>query len=479
MILPWKAVSPIGIYNLLPKTNCKKCEEENCMAFAVKLVNMETKLEKCTPLLEEEKYKESYKKLKEILRPLVREIIIGNQKRTVKIGGEYVMNRHELTYINPAPIAIDVDDEMSEEEVIKRVKFINDFTYEYISKILKLDLIAVRSVSNDPKRFKKTVKIVTENTDLPLILCSLNPEVVEAGLSILDGSKPLIYAATKENWKEMAGLALTHKCPLTVFSPSDLKMLISLAKALLDYGIEDLALDPGTFFGDGLRTSVDAFTMLRWKACNEGFELTQFPLVGTPITAWLTNGSSADKAWWEALTASTLLTRYANLLIMHSIEAWSLLPSVIWRFNLYTDPRKPVAVTPQLKLIRNPDAWSPIMVTGNFALTYYLVSGDMESAKIDCYLLVIDTEGIAVECAVPGKRFTPENIADLIKSFECERLVEHRILVIPGKAARLSGDIEDATGWRVLVGPPDSADIAKFTSKWNETIEEIKLGKEE
>ncbi|RLE71820.1 MAG: acetyl-CoA decarbonylase/synthase complex subunit gamma [Thermoprotei archaeon] len=475
--MPWKAISPIEVYKLLPKTNCKKCGEENCMAFAVKLVNMETKLELCTPLLEEAKYKKSYEQLKEMLTPPVREVELRSDKKVVKIGGEYVLHRHELTYINPPPIAIDVDDTMSKEELIKRINFAESFKYTYIGRELTLDLIAVRSVSNDPEAFKKTVNFVASNTSLPLVLCTLNPKVMEAGVSALPNGKPLLYAATKDNWMEMADIALKNKLPLAIFSPGDLDMLVSLAKTLLKMGISEIALDPGTFVGfSGLRTTIDAFTMLRWKACNEDYDLAGWPLIGTPITAWkMIDSDSQTKAWWEMITASMLIIRYADLLIMHSLEGWVYLPLVMLRFNIYTDPRKPVAVEPGLRIIGNPNEMSPVMLTGNFALTYYIVSGDIEAGKVDCYLLLADTEGIAVECAVPGRKLLPDNVAEILKSSGIEKKVKHRILIIPGKAARLAGDIEDATGWRVLVGPLDSKDIPKFIEeKWKpESIKKL------
>ncbi|HDI32066.1 MAG TPA: acetyl-CoA decarbonylase/synthase complex subunit gamma, partial [Thermofilum sp.] len=434
--MPWKAISPIEVYKLLPRTNCKKCGEENCMAFAVRLVNMETRLEKCTPLLEEDKYRKNYEKLVEMLSPPVKEIEIRGDKKIVKIGGEYVMHRHELTYINPTAIAIDIDDTMSKEEIIKRINFVESFKYTYIGRELTLDLIAVRSVSNDPEKFKKTVHYVASNTGLPLIICTLNPKLMEAALSYMPDGKPLLYAVTKDNWSEMIDIAKKYKAPVAVFSPGDLNMLVSLTKTLLNNGISEIALDPGTFTGpNGFRTTIDSFTMLRWKACNEDYELAGFPLIGTPLTAWKTiDGDVQTKAWWEAITASMLIVRYADLLIMHSLLGWSYLPVVLLRFNIYTDPRKPVAVDPGLRIIGNPNEMSPVMLTGNFALTYYIVSGDIEANKIDCYLLLADTEGIAVECAVPGRKLLPENIAEILKSSGVEEKVKHRILIIPGKA---------------------------------------------
>ncbi len=468
--MPKKTLSPIKVYALLPKTNCKKCGVENCMAFAVGLVNMETKLEKCPPLLEDEKYKKNYSELKAMLSPPVSEVEFGNKDRRAKLGGEFVMHRHELTYLNPTTIALDVTDEMSESELMKRIKFVEDFSYNYIGKELKLDALAVRSVSNEPKKFGEIVKFVSNNTDLPLILCSLNPEVMRAGLSSMGESNPLLYAATKDNWKEMAELSLKHKCPLTVSNPNDLGTLRSLTKTLLDYGVENLVIDPGTFAGEGLPSTINALTMLRWKACNEEDKLSGFPLMGTPITAWASSdGGNQSKAWREALVASMLIERYADILIMHSLEGWTLLPNVVLRFNLYTDPRKPVSVKPGLRPIGNPNETSPVFVTSNFALTYYLVSGDIEAGKIDCYMLVADSEGISLESAVAGRKLTAKEVAEIVKESGVEKMVKHKTLIIPGMAARLSGEIEDETGWKVMVGPRDSSGIPKFIQeKWKE-----------
>ncbi|TDA27871.1 MAG: hypothetical protein DSO01_01880 [Archaeoglobi archaeon] len=49
-------VGVLDVYNYLPKTNCKKCGEQTCMAFAVKLLNGEKDIKDCKPLFEERKY---------------------------------------------------------------------------------------------------------------------------------------------------------------------------------------------------------------------------------------------------------------------------------------------------------------------------------------------------------------------------------------------------------------------------------------
>jgi len=463
-----KELSPIDVYMLLPKTNCKKCGLENCMAFATKLVNREIVLELCTPLLEKQ-HQKAYQKLWEMLKPPVKEVTVGAGEHAVKIGGKLVMYRHELAYFNPTAIAIDVTDEMPEEEILIRVKKTEGFSYTYIGRQLKLNMVAVRSTSNDPVKFKSTVKMVVENTRLPLILCSFYSEVIEAGLVAAPKARPLIYAATKDNWKDMAELALMYNCPLAVFAPNDLKLLRSLAKTLVEYGVQDIVLDPGTFPNDGLPDTISNLTMMRRAACKRSDELFGFPIMGTPITAWIERSDVPEVNMWnEAYIASVLINRYADILIMHSAEGWVLLPTTILRQNIYTDPRKPVAVEPGIKVFGQPDENSPLMMTTNFALTYYTVASDIESAGINCYLIVVDTEGLAVDSSVAGRKLTAEKVAEAIKQVKAEEKVKHRKLIIPGKAARLSGEIQELSGWEVLVGPRDSSEIPKFLQeKWH------------
>lgn len=458
-----KELSPIDIYAQLPKTNCKKCGLENCMAFATKLVNREMALEMCKPLLEEKQYARAHEKLWNMLKPPVKEVSIGAGENAIKIGGKLVMYRHELTFHNPTPIAIDVTDEMPEEELLLRVKKTENFSFIYIGRELKLNMIAVRSTSNDPEKFKMTVRKVIENSKLPLIFCSLRPEVIEAGLMAAPKARPLIYAATKDNWKDMAELALMYDCPLAVFAPNDLKLLRSLTKTLLEYGVKDLALDPGTFPDDGLSDTIGNFTMLRRSACRKGDDLLGFPLIGAPIAEWIEPADIPEiNIWNEAYLAGMLITRYADILIMHTTEGWALLPNAVLRQNIYTDPRKPVAVEPGIKTFGTPNENSPVLMTTNFALTYYTVASDIETAGVNCYLLVVDTEGLAVDSSVAGRKLTSDKIAEALKETKIEEKVKHKKLIIPGKAARLSGETQELSGWEILVGPRDSSEIPKF-----------------
>lgn len=463
-----KELSPIDIYKLLPKTNCKECGQENCMAFATKIVNREISIDNCPPLRKKENEK-NYLKLKEMLKPAVKEVTIGVGENAKKIGGKLVMYRHEFTYFNPTAIAIDVTDEMPEDEIVSRIKRTENFSYEYIGYTLKLDMIAVRCTSGDAEKFKSTVKKVAETTKLPLMLCALDANIAEAGLMAAPKANPLLYAATTENWKDMAELALMYKCPLVASAPNDLNKLASLVKTLIAYGVTDIVLDPGTFTNEGLSDTINNFTMLRRAACKNGEELAGFPLLGVPMVAWADKGNVAEEIikWKEAYLASMLIVRYADILVMHNLDGWALLTTTVLRQNIYTDPRKPVAVAPGLKVFGTPDENSPVFFTSNFALTYYTVASDIESNKINAYLIVVETEGSAIDSGVAGRKLTAERVAEAIKASGVENKVKHRKLIIPGKASRISGEIEELSGWKVMVGPRDSSEIPKYLiEKW-------------
>lgn len=457
-----REISPIDVYKLLPGTNCGECHESNCMAFATRIVNGELVIGDCPPLLSEENAR-TYKELAVLLAPTVSVVTIGSDAHHITLGGKYVLQRHEFTYHNPSPVVIDVHDLMSEAELLDRVRQIEQFSYNYIGRKLVLDGIAIRSTSHDPDVFKKAVKNVARNSDYPLVLCSFEPAVLEAGISEIPDRHPLLYAANHENWKIMADLSLAYNAPLAVYAPNDLPLMRSLVKTLLQCGVNDLVLDPGTFTENWLPDTINNFSLIRTQACRNNDELFGFPLLGSPISVWAGGEISDDVLKWrESVTASMLLSRYADMLIMHSLDGWVLLPQLIWRFNLYTDPRKPVSVEGGVKIFGSPGRDSPVLITTNYALTYFTVESDIKSANIDCFLVVADTGGISVESAVAGRIFTADSIALSLKQYDVQSFVNHKTLILPGLAARISGETEDTTGWKILVGPKDSSRLSPY-----------------
>jgi acetyl-CoA decarbonylase/synthase complex subunit gamma len=462
-----KVNSPLEVYKFLPQTNCGDCGEATCMAFASHMIDRSLKLEDCPPLLED-KFKKKYLKLAELLAPEIREVIIGTGEHAVSVGGDDILYRHQLTFFNQPALAVDVWDTMSEDELAERIKFINEYKKFYVGRFLKLDMVAIRCTSGDTGKFKQAVTSVAGNTELPLILCSLDPKVLKAGLEVVADKKPLLYAATKDNWQDVADLVVEYDVPLVLFSPDDLDTLKSLAATFLEMGRNDLVLDPGTNpQGKSLRRSFENFLMIRRAGIKEGQHEIALPLLAVPMTAYLANDDPVSASYWETVLASVFTVRYGDIMILHSIEPYALLPELHIRDTIYTDPRTPVKVDPKVYEVGSPDKDSPVFVTTNFALTYYTVESDLASNGIDCYLLATDTDGLGVEAAVAGGQMTGQKVSDEFKrvGFDFGEMTGHNTVILPGLAARLQGDMEDASGLKVKIGPPDSGRIPGWMEK--------------
>jgi len=450
------------IYRLLPKTNCAKCGEASCMAFATKLSDKETDLELCTQLAADE-----MEKLENLLAPAVREITIGKGEKAMILGGDEVLYRYELTYYNPTPLVIDVNDNMDEEALNERIKIIEATEFERTGEKLILDGIAVRNVSGNKDKFAETA-LKLKSSKLPLVLCSLDPEAIKAALEKVGDEKPLLYAATENNIEDMASLAIEYDCPITLFVPNDLEKMKELSRILRSKGIKDIVLDPGTYVDEGIGDTLDNFVMIRRLAIEEKDEDFRFPILGIPALTWLYEKDEVQGGIKEATIAATLMNKYADMLIIHGTNIWELIPVLTLRQSIFTDPRKPQMVDPGLYEFGELDENSPVLMTTNFALTYYTVEGDLKSGKANCYLLVLDTEGRAVDVSLAGGQQSGKSVADLIKESGIEGKVKTRTLIIPGLSAPLSGEIEDESGWEVLVGPRDSSAVSDFFIKLKE-----------
>lgn len=461
-----KLNSPLQVYKYLPQTNCAECGDTTCMAFAAHLIDRSKKLENCPPILKDE-FKKKYMELQTLLAPEIRQVTIGVGENAKNIGGDDVIYRHQLTFFNPTAFAYDVWDTMPEQELVERVNKISNFRKFYVGKFLKVDMVAVRCVSGDPARFAAAVKKVAETTKIPLVLCSFDPAVLRAGIEIVKDRRPLLYAATENNWADVAELAQNYNVPVVVFSP-DLDKLKSIAATFQEMGIKDLVLDPGTYpQGKQLKESFQRFVKLRRAGIKEGQKDIAFPIMSVPLSAWFVYKDAVTASYWETVLASVFLVRYADVMILHSLEPYAMLPEVHLRDTIYTDPRTPVKVAPGVNQVGSPTKDSPVIVTTNFALTYYTVESDLSSNKINCYLAAVDTDGIGVEAAVAGGQLTAAKINDTFAkaNFDFKDKTTHSTLILPGLAARLQGDVEDATGLRVMIGPPDSGRIPGWMEK--------------
>ncbi|MHA1689238.1 MAG: acetyl-CoA decarbonylase/synthase complex subunit gamma [Promethearchaeota archaeon] len=460
--------SPLEVYALLDKSNCGDCGYDTCMAFATDLLERKVRIKDCTHLMKDPKQAKKREKLIKLITPPQKEVRIGVGERECVIGGEEVLMRHQLTFYNQTAIFIEIPDDLG-GDLESTIKYLTDFKIERIGETLTLEGIALRCVTGDASTFKAMAKKVSELTNLPLMLCCLDPEILLSAAEEIKSKKPLLYGATKETWEKIGTFAVQNNLPLAIIS-SDLDELMSLSATLQKLGAKELVLDAGTFFGPGgVAKTYNNIVQLRIAGIDKEDPNAGWPIMGVPATYW-TQVNDEKELWQhqyqEIIMGAIMESIDISLIVLHTgrhpEEVWALLALMTLRQNLFSDPRIYPTADPGLYKIGEPDEMAPIFVTSNYRMTKIPVEQDLRGANLDCWLLVVDSEGIGIESAVAGGQFSASSIAEAVKKYKVFDNVKHRILIIPGMAARLSGALEDEADAYVIVGPRDSSGIPKL-----------------
>jgi acetyl-CoA decarbonylase/synthase complex subunit gamma len=446
------ALTGIEIFKKLPKTNCGECGVPTCLAFAMKLAAGQAELAACPHVSEQAKAE-----LSEASAPPIRPLSIGTGDQALKLGGETVLFRHEKRFVSPTGIAILVSDKMSDGEVESRLKKFNELKYERVGLMLEPDLVAVRGDSGDPAKFEALVKKVKERLDgKGVVLMSEDPNVLAAGAKAVADRKPLLYAATKANADAMAKLAKEISAPLAV-KGANLDETAELTTQLTAAGLKDLVLDSGARTP---RKVLEDQIVMRRAALMKKFRPLGFPTITFPC-------EMTQDPMMETLLASMLVAKYAGIVVLSDFEGHSLFPLLVERMNIFTDPQRPMATSEGIYEIGGPNENSPVLVTSNFSLTYFIVMGEIEGSRMPSWLLVKDTEGLSVMTAWAAGKFGADVIAPFVKKSGIADKVKHHKLIIPGYAAVISGELEEELpDWKILIGPREAGHIPAYLKMW-------------
>jgi acetyl-CoA decarbonylase/synthase complex subunit gamma len=441
------ALTGIEIFKLLAKTNCKECGFPTCLAFAMALASGKAELDACPYVSDEVR-----EKLAEASAPPIRPVKIGMKEGTKSVGGETVMFRHEKTFFNPTLIAGLVTTAQADGDVDKQLDTFMKLQYDRVGLLLRPELIAVLDASGDAGKFAALVKKVMDKTDAGLILCSDKADVVKAGAEAAKERKPLIGVATPDNADAFGALAKELGLPL-IARAEGYDALADLATKLTGMGLKDLVLDSGS---RSLKAALQDQIVIRRAALGPKFRPFGFPTITCPC-------QMTDDPMMEALYASVFIAKYGGIVVLSNLDATTVFPLLLERLNIYTDPQKPMIISPGIYEIGTPGPDSPVLVTTNFALTYFIVSGEIEGSKVSSWLLIQDTEGLSVMTAWAAGKFSGDTVAHFVKKCGINDKAKTRTIIIPGYAAGISGDLEEELpDWKVLIGPREASHIPAF-----------------
>ncbi|MBS3757359.1 MAG: acetyl-CoA decarbonylase/synthase complex subunit gamma [Desulfobacterales bacterium] len=441
------ALTGIQIFKLLPQTNCKECGYPTCLAFAMQLASGKAELDQCPYVSDEAR-----EQLAEASAPPILPVQIGKGVRKRTIGGETVLFRHEKTFFNQNTIAVKVGSDISEDDLKTKLTTYNAFQFERVGFNMRPEMVAVEDVNGDKDAFAKVAKTIAETSEFNLILMSENVDVMKAGVEACAFKAPLIYAATDKTVDDFGSLAKENDLPLAVKADS-IDNLIPLTDKLGDMGLKRLVIDSGSREVKQAFQDQIAIRRAALKAANRSLG---YPTITFPC-------EMASNLDMETIISAMFIAKYGAITVLSDFTAESLFPLLLERLNIYTDPQRPMTMEEGIYEIGKPDENSPVMITTNFALTYFVVSGEIEGSKVSSWLLVKDTEGLSVLTAWAAGSFSGDDVGMFVNKSGIADKISHKEIIIPGYAAAIVGEMEDELpGWTVTVGPREAAHIAAF-----------------
>lgn len=442
------ALTGLAIYKHLPKENCKECGVPTCLAFAMKVASGQAGLEDCPKLGDDARGA-----LEEASAPPQRKVTIGDGDAAVSIGQETVLYRHEERFHNPCGIAVRVEDSLGEGELDERLAAIKQLAFERMGRIMAVDMVAVENSSGDIAKFTAAAKKAAA-LGKAVILISSDAAALKAAGEALAGARPLLYYSGGADGLDAAvEAAAALKLPLGLQSPSP-DELAEMTEKAREGGLQEMVISPGR----GKAAEVLEFLAKARRAALK----KKFRPLGYPALAFAPGDDDAAVA-----AACWYVIKYAGIVVIDTVEPAAVVAILISRFNIYTDPQKPVQVEAKLYEINEPGAEAPLLVTTNFALSYYSVESEVEASRVPTRILAVDTEGTSVLTAWAADKFNPETISEALAKSGVGEKVSHNKCVIPGMVAVISGSLEEESGWEVEVGPKEAVGIVSYlTAHW-------------
>ena len=438
------ALKGLDIFKLSPKKNCKECGSPTCMAFCMKVAQGAVALDKCPYFSEEAKAK-----LSEATAPPMKTITVGND---IKLGGETVLFRHEKTLVNRNRFAVPVCTCMDEAAADQKLADIQKVDYERIGEREYIEFVMVRCEKDSADKWEDLVKKAAA-TGRTLILNCTCPECAKKALAICKDGKPILNGATPENFEEMSAIATEAGVTLGVHADS-LSELHDLIAKLEAAGNKNLIID---VTGKTVKETF-ANTVLVRRTALKDVDRT----FGYPSIVDLAKLAAGDEHLETALAAVFTL-KYGSIIVMERLGYAEALPLYGLRQNVFTDPQKPMKVAPGIYPMNGATPDDPCMLTVDFALTYFLVSGEIERSNVPVNLLITDASGMSVLTAWAAGKFSSSSIKKFFDEFELDKKINNRTLVIPGKVAVMKGEIQDKLpDWNVVVGTREAVEIVKF-----------------
>lgn len=442
------ALTGLDIFKLTPKKNCKDCGFPTCLAFSMKVAAGAVEIAKCPHM-----GAEAIEKLSEATAPLMKTITVGKGDTEYKLGGETVLFRHEKTFVNRNRFAVLLSDSMDDAEVDAKLQHMKDVDYVRIGEEMKVEFAALKYAGNKDKYIALVNKVKASGLKVAYILVVEDVNVAKEALELVKAENPVVYGANKDNYKEMVELVKADNIALAL-KAEKLEALYALVEEVHKLGYKNLVLDPGA---TSIKEAFENTIQIRRMNLQGGDRV-----FGYPSILFVDELAKGDK-FMEVALSSLFTMKYGSIIVLSDMDYARALPLYGLRQNIFTDPQKPMRVEPGIYPLNGADENAPIICTVDFALTYFIVAGEVERSKVPVQMLIPDAGGYSVLTSWAAGKFTASSIAKFIKENGIEEKVKTRKLILPGKVAVLKGDLEEnLPGWEIIVGTTEAMFIPKF-----------------
>ena len=438
------ALKGLDIFKLTPKTNCKDCGNPTCMAFAMKVASGALPIEKCPHMSEA-----ALSTLSEATAPPMKSYKVGD----LALGGETVLSRHEKTLVSKTLYAVQVCDCMDAAKQDAVLAAVPAVDYERISERMYVEMVYVRHSADKSAADYAALVSKAKALGRPMVLSCTDVEAMKAGVEAAAGCDIIVNGADAGNFADMSAIAAGAKALLGVRAES-LEQLHEVVEKLEAAGNKNLILDVGEA---SIKDAYANAVQIRRAALKDGDRTFGYPSIVN--VAALSNGD----AHLEAALLSLFTCKYGSIVVCSEMTYAKALPLYGLRQNIFTDPQKPMKVTPGIYPINGADENSPCCLTVDFALTYFLVSGEIERSKMPVNLLITDASGMSVLTAWAAGKFSSSSIKKFFDEYDINNKIKNRALIIPGKVAVMKGEIQDKLPeWSVIVGTTEAVQLVKY-----------------
>ena len=441
------ALKGLDIFKLSPKKNCKECGCPTCMAFSMKVAQGAVDIAACPYFAPE-----ALAKLSAATEPPMKTIKVGAGDAELSLGGETVLFRHEKTFVSRTRYAMSLCTCMDDETVAQKLEDIKKVDYERIGERMFVEMVYVNYSADGKQDYVELVKKAAE-TGRILILDCKDAEIAKAALEVCKDGKPILNGADASNYEAMNAVATAAGVVLGV-SGADLSEIHDTVEKLEGLGNKNLVID---VTGADVKETFKNAVQIRKSAIKDGDRTFGYPSIVN------LHKIAAGDLHKQAALLSLFTMKYGSVIVAEHIGYAEALPLYGLRQNLFTDPQKPMKVEPGVYPLNGADENSVCLTTVDFALTYFLVSGELERSGVPVNLIINDAGGLSVLTSWAAGKFSSSSIAKFFQEQDIEGKIKSRKLIIPGKVAVLKGELEaKMPGWEIIIAPNEAVQLVKF-----------------